>query len=89
MDQNEKISSLLNVFYDREADILTFSFTKHPEPAIAEEAADDVWVRYDQKTKRIITVDVLNFSHRVAASFGAGLTYAERSDFDMIKALMP
>jgi len=25
------------------ADILTFSFTKHPESAIAEEAADDVW----------------------------------------------
>jgi uncharacterized protein YuzE len=85
----EQISSLLNVFYDREADILTFSFTKHPEPAIAEEAADDVWVRYDQKTKKVITVDVLNFSHRIETSFGKGLIYTERSDLDMIKVLMP
>ena len=89
MDQNEQINSLLNVSYDREDDILTFSFTKHPEPAIAEEAADDVWVRYGVKTKRVITVDVLNFSHRVETSFGKGLIYAERSDLDMVKMLMP
>ena len=89
MDQNERISSLLNVFYDRESDILTFSFTEKPRPAIAEEAADDVWVRYDEKTKRIVSVDVLNFSQRVADSFGTGLTYTERSDLDMIKALIP
>ncbi|MEE4358306.1 MAG: DUF2283 domain-containing protein [Desulfococcaceae bacterium] len=89
MDQNETISSNLNVFYDRESDILTFSFTEKPKPAIAEEAADEVWVRYDEKTKRIVSVDVLNFSQRVADSFGTGLTYTERSDLDMIKALIP
>jgi uncharacterized protein YuzE len=89
MDQNEKISSLLNVSYDREGDILAFSFTKQPKPALAEETADDVWVRYDQKTKKVITVDVLNFSHRVQAAFGSSLTYSERMDSDMITALMP
>ncbi|MEZ4528829.1 MAG: DUF2283 domain-containing protein [Desulfobacterales bacterium] len=89
MDQNERISSLLNVFYDRESDILTFSFTEKPRPAIAEEAADDVWVRYDEKTKKIVSVDVLNFSHRISDSFGTGLIYNERSDLDMIKALIP
>lgn len=34
MDRNEPINSLLNVSYDREADILTFFFTKRPEPAL-------------------------------------------------------
>jgi hypothetical protein len=46
-------------------------------------------VRYDRKTNRVITVDVLNFSHRIETSFGKELTYTERSDLDMVKILTP
>jgi uncharacterized protein YuzE len=89
MANHKGIKSLINVSYDREGDILTFSFTKKPQPAIAEEAADEVWVRYDPKTNKVITVDVLNFSHRVESSFGPSVTYAERKDLDLIEMLMP
>jgi uncharacterized protein YuzE len=62
------------VQYDEQADILTFAFTASPQPAVAEEAADEVWVRYDPQTRRVLTVDVLNFSARVHAAFGPTLT---------------
>jgi hypothetical protein len=54
---------------------------------VAEEAADEVWVRYDPKTRRVITVDVLNFSSRVRAAFGPTLTYTERTDPERLQAL--
>ena len=73
--------------YDEQADILTFTFTAVPQPAVAEEAADEVWVRYDPKTRRVITVDVLNFSSRVRAAFGPTLTYTERTDPERLQAL--
>src|SRR5689334_8056330 len=49
---------LVSVAYDQQSDILTFTFTPTPQPALAEEAADDIWVRYDPKTHQVITVDV-------------------------------
>jgi uncharacterized protein YuzE len=73
--------------YDNQADILTFTFTAAPQPAVAEEAADEVWVRYDPKTRRVITVDVLNFSARVREVFGQTLTYTERTDPQRLEAL--
>jgi uncharacterized protein YuzE len=78
--ENGERAPLISVHYDDQADILTFTFTKLPQPAVAEEAADEVWVRYDSKTRRVLTVDVSNFSARVRAAFGPRLTYSERTD---------
>ena len=61
MAENGERPPLIAVQYDDQADILTFTFTAVPQPAVAEEAADEVWVRYDAKTRRVISVDVLNF----------------------------
>jgi uncharacterized protein YuzE len=71
---------VIAVSYDDQAHILTFTFTEVPQPAVAEEVADEVWVRYDPQTRRVITVDVLNFSARVRAVFGPSLTYTEGTD---------
>jgi uncharacterized protein YuzE len=78
---------VITAHYDDQADILTFTFTAAPQPAVAEEAADEVWVRYDPKTRRVITVDVLNFSARVREVFGQTLTYTERTDPQRLEAL--
>jgi uncharacterized protein YuzE len=77
----------MKVYYDDQADILTFTFTVVPQPAVAEEAADEVWVRYDPKTRRVVTVDILNWSARVRAAFGPTLTYTERVDPQRLEAL--
>jgi len=87
MAENDEGSPLITVHYDSQADILTFTFTAVPQPAVAEEAADEVWVRYDPKTRRVITVDVLNFSARVHAAFGPTLTYTERTDPQRLESL--
>jgi len=77
----------LRVNYNSEDDTLTFDFAQNPAPAIAEEAADEVWVRYDPNTRRVITVDILNFSKRVRDAFGETLTYTERTDPQRLEAL--
>jgi len=87
MAENSDSLSVMTVHYDDQSDILTFAFTKTPQPAVAEEAADDVWVRYDPHTRRVITVDVLNFSARVRAVFGPTLTYTERTDPQRLESL--
>ena len=55
---------------------------------MAEEAADEVWVRYDPQTHRVIPVDILNFSVRVREAFGPALTYTERTDPQRLEALL-
>ena len=87
MAENGEGSRVIGVHYDDQADILTFTFTETPEPAAAEEAADAVWVRYDPTSRRVITVDVLNFSARVRAAFGPALTYTERTDPQRLETL--
>jgi uncharacterized protein YuzE len=87
MAENGERPRLITVQYDDQADILTFTFTAGPQPAVAEEAADEVWVRYDPTTRRVITVDVLNFSARVQAAFGPTLIYTERTDPERLQAL--
>jgi hypothetical protein len=77
----------IRVAYDADEDTLTFNFTTMREPGVAEEAADEVWVRYDPDTRRVITVDVLNFSKRVQGVFGPNLLYTERTDPQRIKSL--
>jgi len=87
MAENGDSRKLIDVHYDREGDILTFSFSKQPRLAVAEEAADEIWVRYELETNRVVTVDILNFSTRVHAAFGPQLTYVERSDPQRLASL--
>src|SRR5437667_4299458 len=87
MAENGERSPVIAVQYDAQADILTFAFAESPQPGVAEEAADEVWVRYDPQTRRVITVDVLNFSARVREAFGSALTYTERTDPQRLDAL--
>jgi hypothetical protein len=87
MAQNRERFPVITAHYDDQTDILTFTFTDAPQPALAEEAADEVWVRYDPKTRRVMTVDVLNFSARVCEVFGPTLTYTERTDPQRLEAL--
>ena len=89
MAKSTDFRELIGVHYDRQGDILTFSFTKEPQPAVAEEAADEIWVRYDLDTHRVVTVDFLNFSGRVRAAFGPQLAYAERADPQRLEVLQP
>ena len=59
MAESKDGPSIITAHYDNQSDILTFAFTETPQPAVAEEAADDVWVRFDRDTRRVISVDVL------------------------------
>jgi uncharacterized protein YuzE len=87
MAKSNKRHPVISAHYDEEADTLTFTFTEVPQPAVAEEAADEVWVRYDPETRRVITVEVLNFSARVHEAFGPALTYNERIDRQRLESL--
>ena len=89
MARTRDLKELIGVHYDRQGDILTFSFTREPQPAVAEEAADEIWVRYDPDTCRVVTVDVLSFSVRVRAAFGSQLAYFERTDPQRLESLQP
>jgi len=84
MDEQQRSKKYISVDYDNEGDILTYSFTKFPQIAIAEEAADDIWVRFDPETSKVITIDVLNFSSRLESAFGPSMKYTERTDPELI-----
>jgi uncharacterized protein YuzE len=84
MDEQQDIKKYISVDYDKDGDILTYSFTKSPQIAIAEEAADDIWVRFVPETNNIITIDVLNFSSRLKTAFGPSMKYTERTDPELI-----
>ena len=45
--------------YDEQSDILTYAFVDKPQPAVAEEAADKIQVRFDPKS------DPQKFAHAV------------------------
>jgi len=83
------LRELISVHYDRNGDVLTFSFTREPQNAVAEEAADEIWVRYDSETHQVVTVDILNFSSRVQGAFGPHLIYTERMDPERLEAIQP
>lgn len=53
----------LTFFFDREADILYLSVGK-PRPAIAKEVGDDILVRVDPKTHRVVGCTILNLTKR-------------------------
>lgn len=79
---------VIKVQYDPPSDTLTFIFTLTPQPAIAEEMADEVWVRFDPQTKQIITLDVLNFSLRLQSNWGMPFIYEERTDPSRLEHLL-
>lgn len=54
----------LNLFYDFEADVLYFSKGKPSNRDISDEAADEVIVRRNSKTKEITGFTILNFSKK-------------------------
>jgi uncharacterized protein YuzE len=88
MAENNSINHAIGVNYDTNADIMTFSFTNHPKPAIAEEIDDDIWVRYDPQTHRMISLDVLHFATRIKNTFGNSLIYQEREEPDLLESLI-
>lgn len=53
----------LNFTYDKEGDILDVSLGR-PEKAVSEEVSEDIFVRLDPKTKKIIGFMILNFEKR-------------------------
>ncbi|RIK33279.1 MAG: hypothetical protein DCC55_35260 [Chloroflexi bacterium] len=87
MEKNGKSRQLKSAVYDPQSDILTFTFTAKPRPALAEEAADDVWVRFDPETHEIITIDILNFSARIHTLFGPDILYSEQTAPDRLEEL--
>ena len=88
MAQNQQAEIKITAHYDEQSDILTYAFVDKPQPAVAEEAADEIWVRFDPDSRRVITVDVHHFSQRVEETFGPSLTYNERTDPERIEALL-
>jgi uncharacterized protein YuzE len=55
----------LRFFFDREADILYLSLGK-PRAAISKEVGDDIVVRVDPKTQRVVGCTILNLTKRFA-----------------------
>ncbi len=54
----------LNLFYDKEADILYFSKGTPSEEDISDEVGDEVVIRKNPKTKTITGFTILNFSQK-------------------------
>ncbi|MEM7530973.1 MAG: hypothetical protein AAF639_02250 [Chloroflexota bacterium] len=86
MEKSETNQSI-EVSYDQPADILTFTLTTPPRLGVAEETDDEVWIRFDPETNRILTIDVHHFSLRLHSAFGPSLTYTERTDPQRIEEL--
>lgn len=53
----------LRFFFDREADILYLSVGK-PRPALSKEVGDDIVVRVDPKSHRVVGYTILNLTKR-------------------------
>jgi hypothetical protein len=87
MAEDTTTPPIVDVRYDEVEDTLSFVFTPHPRPAVAEEAGDEVWVRYDPNTQEVVTMEVLHFSSRVREAFGRDMTYTERTDPQRLASL--
>lgn len=61
----------LYYYYDQEADILYISQGKPSAKDRSEEAANDVILRLDPKTRKVKGFTVLNFAHRMKAKHTA------------------
>jgi uncharacterized protein YuzE len=56
--------------YDNDVDIYYLCFSDKPREAIAEEAGEDVFVRFVPDTNEIVTIEFLNFRSRLENVFG-------------------
>ncbi len=68
--------SPLSAQYDEEQDILYLLLMHHAAEAVAEEVADEVFVRYETASRRIVDVEFLNFRARLEEAFGPDLTFS-------------
>lgn len=68
--------SPLSAQYDEEQDILYLLLSRQAEAAVAEEVADEVFVRYEATSKLIVDVEFLHFRARFEEAFGPNLTFA-------------
>lgn len=59
-------SQVMQLYYDREADVLYLSIGE-PRPAISREMGDDVLLRVDEQTEQVVGLTVLNLSARFSA----------------------
>lgn len=57
------MDATLNLFYDKEGDILDISIGP-PQPAISDEMGNDIIVRHHPETDEIIGFTILNFERR-------------------------
>ena len=74
MDQN-RAANCLAVQYDAEQDTLYLLFTEQAKEAIAEEAGDEVFVRFDPVTRQVVDIEFLDFAARLEEAFGPELKY--------------
>ena len=65
----------IRVHYDAEQDIFYLLFTEKAQKALAEETDDEVFVRFDQDTRKVISVEFLNFQKRITNVFGKEMKY--------------
>lgn len=65
----------LTAQYDAEQDILYLLFGTKAQKALAEEMDDEVFVRYDPETRKVISVEFLNFNERITNIFGQEIKY--------------
>ena len=57
------MAGTLRFAYDKQGDILDIAIGR-PRPALSREIEDDVFVRLDPKSKKIIGFSILNFTKR-------------------------
>jgi uncharacterized protein YuzE len=74
MDKTNPLDHL-TARYDAEQDILYLMFSGEAREAIAEEAGDDIFVRFDPDTYEIVDIEFLNFSARLQEAFGPQIKY--------------
>lgn len=63
-----KKSNYLNLFYDKEADVLYFSKGTPSSSDVSNEASDEVIIRRNFKTKEVTGFTILNFSKKSKAT---------------------
>lgn len=71
----EKARSSFSIEYDAEEDILYLLLTDKATKAIAEEVSDEVFVRFEPGSKKVVSIEVLNFRHRLEHALGEDLKY--------------
>ena len=74
MDETRTLGHLA-ARYDAEQDILYLTFTNQAREAIAEEAGDEVFVRFEPDTRQLVDIEFLNFSARLRQVFGPEMRY--------------